>query len=85
MNNLKLGILGTMTIAVVGFFMPTTASAQLLYRDGRYCAPRYYSAPPVIYRDRFWREHEWRIAREREIIREREWRKGHWRRPFDYR
>jgi len=77
MNKKRVGILGLMVVAMAGLFTPTVASAQ-----ERCDYHRCYAPAPVIYHDRYWREHEWRAAREREIIRQREWRT---RRSYGYR
>jgi hypothetical protein len=65
----RVGILGLMAAAAVTLFTPAVASAQ-----DRCDYHRYYGPAPVVYHDRYWREREWRQARERQIIREHEWR-----------
>jgi hypothetical protein len=68
----RVGILGLLVAAAVGFLHPAVASAQDRYYSGRYAQREY--------RDRDWRgdnrfrEHEWREARERQAWRAREWR-----------
>jgi hypothetical protein len=65
--NKRIGFLGLLGITI-GFLIPASVSAQqpYCYREG--------FNHPVVYHDGYWREREWREARERQILREREWR-----------
>lgn len=77
--NKRVGILGLLCAAAVGFFHPAVASAQDRdgYRRGGYEQREYRDRDDRgngWRRDDRFREHEWREARERQEWREREWR-----------